>query len=177
MKILFWLVSIALILFNALLSFFFVLASAVGGYSGTFGVIYDAINVLGSFTTVVGLVGFVLGILAYRKGNLKKAFIWTLVGTIYAVVLYGSAIVLDEVHTIYWDKEYEASLVETFGEDWNTPSNYSEIYDSYERILNMYYAAMANEFTAEQLSNTGELWGSEMMVPYYGNNKPHLLRQ
>ena len=169
MKILFWIISIFLILINVVLSFVFALAGALGGYGGTFGTIYNVINTMGSFSVVVGIVGFVFGILAYRKGNLKKAFLLSLAGTIYAVVLFGSAFVLDEVHTIYWDKEYEASLVETFGEDWNSPSNYSEIYDSYERILNMYYAALTNEFTVEQLSSNGELWGSEMMIPYYGN--------
>ena len=103
MKIVFWLVSIFLILVNAVLSFVFALAGALGGYSGTFGTIYDAINTMGSFSIVVGIIGFILGIFAYRKGNLKKAFLLSLVGTIYAVVLLGSSFVLDAVHTKYYN--------------------------------------------------------------------------
>lgn len=169
MKILFWIVSILLILLNMTLSFVFLLASAVGGYAGTFGVIYDVINFIGRFTVILGLIGFVFGILAYRKGNLKKAFICSMAATIFAFVLIGSLYVLDGVHTIKMNNDHDDYLVEMFGENWNAPSNFSEIDDNYEAILNMYYVAIKNEWTADQLNST-ELYGMHTMIPYYGNN-------
>ncbi|MBR5795978.1 MAG: hypothetical protein IKY26_07515 [Erysipelotrichaceae bacterium] len=170
MKILFWLLAIGLIPVNLFLTFFFVLSGAVGGYSGTFGTIYDVLGVMGHATIVIGIIGIILGIIAYKKENFKKAIVLAIMGTIYGLVLVGSMLVLDSVHTGVSNTEYDNELVEIFGENWDSSSNYSELCDSHERLLNMVYVAVKEEWSPDELNQSGELWGIGTIVTAYGDN-------
>ena len=77
---------------------------------------------------------------------------------------------LDVVHTHKSNVDYDNKLVEIYGENWVTPSNYSEIPDGYERVLNMMYEAVKEQWTQEGFGNNGELWGVDTMIPYYGES-------
>lgn len=170
MKILFWLLAIILVPVNVYLTFFFLLSGAVGGYSGTLGVILDILGIMGHATIIISIVGLIVAIIFYKKGQLKKAFLCVIAGTIYGLALVGSMLLLDVIHNEKYNADYENKLVEIFGENWDAPSNYSEIPDGYERVLNMMYVAVKEQWTQEEFGKTGELWGVETMIPYYGDN-------
>jgi len=62
---------------------------------------------MGHATIIFGVVGLIVAIIAYKKGQLKKAFLCVIAGTIYALALIGSMLLLDVVHTHKSNEDYD----------------------------------------------------------------------
>lgn len=169
MKILFWILTVLMIPVYLVCSFFFDMSGHIGGYGGPIGTVADIVCLLGSFTIVVGIIGLVLGIVWFvKKNQTKQAFLFTLMGLIYALVLFGCLFALEGVHDRQMDADIDERYREKFGENWDEPSNFSDIPEHYAFILNQCYVVVTECWPEEEIRSTNLNMYS--MPEYYGEN-------
>ena len=137
MKILFWVFAIVSVLIGAFVSMIGYFANGLE-LAGT--AIGDVVYVAGMFSTAVSIVCVVLGIIKLRKGNVKKAVAFALVGVIYSVVMLAGMYIDEAVHTKLMEKDIANRKEEMYGENWDSAPAIEEIPELYAEVLNEVYA-------------------------------------
>ena len=147
MKILFWLLAIASIplgFFMTIVSWF---AEGLDLSSTGIGVV---VCYAGMFSLVVSIVCAVLGIIKLRKGNVKKAVIFALVGVVYSVAILAGMCIDEAVHSVRMDRDIAAREEEMYGEGWNSAPAIEGIPKLYQEVLNKFYVAVRDEWSRDQ---------------------------
>ena len=162
MKILFWILAILSIpagLFMSVVCYF------SSGLGLTFTIVGDVVYIFGMFAAVVSIVCMVLGIIKLRKGNVKKAVTFALVGLLYSALILGGIYGDDAVDTMLMKKDIAKRNDELYGENWNTPSAIEGIPERYQEELNKFYVAVRDEWPSDQLMDLCAV----AMQEYYGD--------
>ena len=162
MKILFWLLAIVSLPLGCFMSIVAWFAGGLGLAGTTIG---EIVNFAGMFSLVVSVVCVVLGILKLRRKDVKKAVLFALVGVAYSVVILGGIYLDEAVHTMQYERDLANRNEQTYGENWDAPPAIEGIPELYQEELNKFYAAVRNEWSADQLVDLN----AEEMANYYGD--------
>lgn len=162
MKILFWLLAILSIPVGFFMSF---CSFAIQGLGLASNIIGDVVCIAGMLSVIVSVICMVWGVILLRKKNAKKAVFVALSGLVYSGLILAGIYIGDAVDTMQHNKRIAEEEVRLYGENWDAPSGIEGIPESYERILNKYYAVVRDEWPAENLMEFGAL----SMPDYYGD--------
>lgn len=162
MKILFWALTILLIPVGLFVSFISYVARELGLYGTNFG---EAVCIAGMVALVVCVICGGLGIVKLRKGNVKRALTFVLIGVIYCGIIGGLMVVDEVVHTKQLEDDIENRNEELYGENWNSPPAVEGIPGHYEELLNKFYAVVRDAWPAEELMMLGVV----SMAEHYGD--------
>ena len=162
MKILFWILAIASIPFSFFMS---VVSWAADGLDLAGTRLGEVVNIAGMFSAVVSIVCVVLGIIKLRKGKVKKAVIFALVGVVYSVVILGGMYLDEALHTVQFEKDLADYYDQTYGENWDAPPNIEGIPELYQEMLNKFYVVVRDEWTSDQMTDMS----TTEMEKYYGD--------
>ena len=163
MKILFWILAIVSIAAGAFISLVSSMADGLG-LAGT--AIGDVVYAAGTVSAVVSIVCVVLGIIVLRKGNVKKAVAFALVGVAYPLIVLAGMYVDEAVHTSLMEKDIADRKDEMYGENWDAAPVISDIPELYVEVLNEVYAIAKDELD-------GDLMGFGVVsMPNYYNGAP-----
>ena len=161
MKILFLVFAIVSVLIGAFVSMIGYFANGLG-LAGT--AIGDVMYVAGMFSAAVSIVCVVLGIIKLRKGNVKKAVAFALVGVIYSVVMLAGMYIDEAVHTKLMEKDIANRKEEMYGENWDSAPAIEEIPELYAEVLNEVYAMAKDQLDGDLMG-----FGVVSMPEYYGD--------
>lgn len=162
MKVLFWIVAVLSIPVGLVGSLFSRFAHGIG-VSGT--AMGDVLLILGMFSVLVSIGGIVLGIIKLRKGNVKKAVAFALLGIIYPVVLGGAGLIENAVYGMLLERDIDNRNEQIYGENWDAPPAIEGIPELYQEVLNQLYVAVGESWPAENLMDFGIM----PMADYYGD--------
>ena len=162
MKILFWLLAILSIPVGLFMSIVCYATEGLGLYGSTLGQI---VCFFGMASVVVSIIGIVLGIKNLRKGDRKKAILFALMGTLYSGLILGEMYISDAIDTAKMDREIAARDAQLYGENWDAAPAIEGIPQSYQNVLNKYYAIVRDTWPAEELMDIGAVG----MADYYGD--------
>ena len=162
MKILFWILAIASLLAGLFMSFVSWISEGLGFY---YGIISHIFCYAGMFSVVVSIVCMVLGIIKLRKGNVKKAVIFALVGMAYSGVILASMYIADAVDTVQMDRDIAQRDEQMYGEGWDSAPAIDGIPEPYQEMLNKFYVAVRDEWPSDQMMDIA----TTQMENYYGN--------
>ena len=162
MKILFWLLAILSIPVGLFMSIVCYASEGLGLYSSTMAHI---VHYMGMASVVVSILGIVLGIKNLRKGNVKKAILFALMGTLYSGLVLGEMYIGDAIHSVKMSREIAARIEQLYGENWDSAPAIEGIPQSYQNVLNKYYAIVRDTWPAEELMDIGAVG----MADYYGD--------
>ena len=160
MKFLFWLLAVLSIPVGLFVT---IVSSASHGLGLAGGMLGETVCFLGMLSIGVCLVGIVLGIIKLRKGNVKKAILFALMGTIYSAAIIGGMYLEDAVDTVQMNADIAKRDAQLYGEDWNDPPVMEGIPKHYWEYLNKTYAMVRDRWPGE------EMYGMLTMPPYYGD--------
>ena len=131
MKILFWIFAILSISVSLFVSFICYMIHGLG-FAGTgFGAV---VCVAGMLALVVCVIGVVLGVVKLRKGNVKKAIAFALVGVVYSGIIIAGIYIDDAADTMLLEKDIAARNDQLYGENWNAPPAIEGIPELYQEI-------------------------------------------
>lgn len=162
MKILFLVLAILSILVGYFISFTCYMDYGLGLAGTGFG---EVVLIAGIFLLVVCIADMILGIVALRRGKVKKAIAFALVGVLYSAVILGGYLIDDAVHTKQLEKSIAQREEQMYGEGWDSPSAIEGIPELYQEVLNEYYAVVRDRWSADQLMDLGAV----SMADYYGD--------
>ncbi len=162
MKILFWILAIASLPFGFFMSVVSCFADGLGLALTQFG---DVVNIAGMFSVVVSIVCAVLGMIKLRKGNVKKAVIFALVGVAYSGIILAGMYIDEAVHTVMMERDIAAREEEMYGEGWDSAPAIDGIPELYQEMLNKFYVAVRDEWPSDQMMDIA----ATQMENYYGN--------
>ena len=162
MKILFWILAITSLPVGLFMSFVSWVAESLG-LSGTgIGVI---VCYAGMFSVVVSIVCAVLGMIKLRKGNVKKAVIFALVGVAYSGIILGGMYIDEAVHAVMMDRDIAARDEAMYGEGWDSAPAIDGIPELYQEVLNKFYVAVRDEWPRDQIVDVA----TTEMAGYFGD--------
>ena len=162
MKILFWILTILSLFAGLFMSFVSWMSEGLGFY---YGIISHIFCYAGMFSVVVSIVCMVLGIIKLRKGNVKKAVIFALVGMAYSGVILASMYIADAVDTVQMDRDIAQRDEQMYGEGWDSAPAIDGIPKLYQEMLNKFYVAVRDEWPSDQMMDIA----TTQMENYYGN--------
>ena len=162
MKFLFWILAILSVpvgLFVSIISY----ATYGLGLTGTaFG---DVVCIVGVPAVVVCVACTVFGIIKLRKGDLKKACVFALVGVIYCAIIGVGMVVDTLVDNVQLKNLVEELNNEQFGEGWDSPPAIEGIPELYQEVLNKFYATVCSRSNGDVLMDLGAV----PMAEHYGD--------
>ena len=161
MKILFWILAIASVLAGLFISVVGHFSYGLGLY---FGVVGKVACIAGMLSAAVCVICAVLGIIKLRKGDMKKAIVFVVVGLLYCGVTFGGMMLDELVYGIRLENSIEDRKEQMYGEDWNSAPAIEGIPELYQEMLNEVYALVRDENT-ENLMEFGLVALSE----HYGD--------
>ena len=162
MKVFIWILSILSICVGLFLSIVSYVSHGLGLDGTAFG---EVVCFMGIFALVVCIVGAVLGIIKLRKGNVKKAFAFVLMGLGYCAALGACMWIDDAVHTMLLEKRVAELNEQQYGENWDSAPAVEGIPVLYQEVLNKFYAVVRDRWTADRLMDLGVV----SMPDYYGD--------
>lgn len=162
MKFLFWILAVLSLPVGLFMSFFSYLVDGLG-FTGTgFG---KVVCIIGIPAFAVCIVCTVLGIIRFRKGNVKKALTAVLIGLGYCAAIVAGFAIDEAVDTLLLEKSIADRKEQMYGKNWNAAPAIDGIPKRYQEVLNQYYAVVRDEWPADQLINLGAV----SMADYYGD--------
>lgn len=161
-KVLFWIFGIVSLIAGFYMTLIGAFANGLGLYGTGVGQIFC---VLAMFSVVVSVVGVVLGIIKLRKGNMKKALLFALLGVIYAIVMIAAMFLDDAVHSVQLERDIAARNEQLYGEGWDSAPAIEGIPKLYQEALNKFYAVVRDRWPADQLMDLAAM----AMPDYYGD--------
>lgn len=168
MTILYTITSIALIFVYLFSGMTFWASDLSGSLAGTMRVIYQIVTTLGILTTPVGLIGLGFGWYFRKKERMKYSILSTFAGFIMIMAVSLFSLLLNSLGGNALNRSLEAALRERYGEDWNAPSNYEELPETYQLILDKEYVAARERWDRDALIEREHL--SWKIPAYYGEN-------
>ena len=162
MKILFWLLAILSIPVGLFMSFICYLSEGLGLYRSTVGQI---LCYLGMASVVVSIIAIVLGVKKLRKGDVKKAILLVLMGILYSGVILGGIYIDEAVDSVLHNRSIAQHDAQLYGENWDAAPAIEGIPQSYQTVLNKYYAIVRDTWPGEELMGIGAV----AMADYYGD--------
>lgn len=162
MKLLFWILAILSIPASLFVSFVCYLSHGLD-LAGT--AIGEVVFIAGMLSLIISIICTVVGIINLRKGNVKSAIVFVLMGIIYTCIIIGGYYLDDAVHTKRLAKDIAERNNQLYGENWNSPAVYDEIPLLYQEELNKFYVAVRDLWPSDQLMDLGAVSMSE----YYGD--------
>lgn len=162
MKILFLVLAILSILVGYFISFTCYMDYGLGLAGTGFG---EVVLIAGIFLLVVCIADMIMSIVALRRGKVKKAIAFALVGVLYSAVILGGYLIDDAVHTKQLEKSIAQREEQMYGEGWDSPSAIEGIPELYQEVLNEYDAVVRDRWSADQLMDLGAV----SMADYYGD--------
>ena len=161
MKVLFWILAVVSIPVGWFMTAVSVLGHGLGLYGTGFGMI---MYFTGMFSVVVSVICAVVGFLKLRKGNVKKAVIFALVGVLYSGIMLGGLYIDDAVHTVRMERDIAAREEQMYGEGWDAAPAIEGIPELYQEILNKVYVTVRDKWPSDQLMELA----LTAMVEHYG---------
>ena len=162
MKILFWLLAVLSIPVGLFISFTCFLSEGLGLYSSIAGQI---LCFFGMASVVVSIIGIVLGIKKMRKGDVKNAFLFALLGILYSGAILAGIYIDEAVDSILLDRSIAQYNEQLYGENWDAAPAIEGIPQSYQTVLNKYYVIVRDTWPGEELMDIGAV----AMADYYGD--------
>lgn len=161
MRILFWILAILSIptgLFMTIVGYF-------GGGLGLYSTVVErTMYILSMLSLFVSIVCDVLGIIKLRRGNVKKAVLFALVGVVYFVMILVGMFICDAVDSVRMERDIAERNEQMYGEGWDAAPAIEGIPKLYQEVLNKYYAVVRDRWSAEELMDLGAVG----MADYYG---------
>lgn len=161
MKILFWVLAIVSIPIGWFMTAVSVMSHGLG-LSGTG--IGEVVCVAGMFSIGVSIICMVLGIIKLRKGKVKKAVVFALVGVLYSGIILGGMYIDDAVHTIRMERDIAAWDNQMYGEGWDAAPAIEGIPELYQEILNKAYVVVRDKWPSDRMMDLP----LTAMVEHYG---------
>ena len=162
MKILFWILAILSIPVGLFVSFICYVIHGLG-FAGTgFG---EVVCVAGMLALVVSVIGVVFGVIKLRKGNVKKAIAFALVGVVYSGIMIAGIYIDDVANTMQLEKDIAERNDQLYGENWNAPPAIDGIPELYQEVLNKFYVAVRDEWPRDQIVDVA----TTEMAGYFGD--------
>ena len=162
MKILFWVIAIVSIPVGWFMTAVSFLSHGLGLCGTGIGQI---VCILGIASVVVSIVCAVLGIIKLRKGNVKKAVVFALVGVLYSGIILGGMFLDDAVHTMLMERDIAARDEQIYGKDWDAAPAIEGIPELYQEVLNKFYVAVRDEWPRDQIIDVA----TTEMESYFGD--------
>ena len=162
MKILFWILAIVSIPVGFYMTIIGYFADGLDLYSTWFGQVVD---ILAMFSLLVSIVCAVLGIIKLRKGNVKKAVLFALVGVAYSVMTLAGMFIDEAAGSILMARDLVERNEQMYGEGWDDAPNIEGIPEPYQEVLNKFYVVVRDEWPADQLVDLAAL----TMAEHYGD--------
>ena len=162
MKILFWILAVLSLPVGCFISFVCHFAHGLDLYWTGFGLV---VCILGMLSLVVCIIGIVLGAIKLRRGQMKKAFGFVLMGVIYSGIIFGGLVVDDALYSMRLNKAIEAQDEQMYGENWNDPPAIEGLPEQYQKLLNKFYVMVRDQWPADKLMELGAV----SMAEHYGD--------
>ena len=162
MKVLAWILAVAMIPVGLFASVIFYVSFSLGLSAGSVGGVLCLVGIL---SAVICIVGSVLGIKQLRRGNVKKAFAWILAGAVFIGIISAGLGICDVLNTKRVANIVAAEQAQLYGENWDAPPAMEGIPENCVELMNQYYAIIKNEWPAEELN----VVNSVAMADYYGD--------
>ncbi len=168
MTILYTITSIVLIFVYLFSGVSFWAADISGSLIGTMQIIYRIVTTLGILTAPVGIIGVGFGFYFRKKENMKASILSTFAGFLMILAVSLCYLLLNSLGGNALNASLSAALREAYGENWDSPSNYEELPETYQLLLDKEYVAARDHWDRDALMAQEHL--SWRMPAYYGDN-------
>lgn len=168
MTILYTITSILLIVVYLFSGMSFWASDLSGSLTGVMQTVYRTLTTLGILTTPIGIIGVGFGFYFRKKENMRASVLSTFAGFLMILAVSLLILLLNSFGGNAMNASLEAALREGYGEDWNAPSNYEELPETYQLILDKEYVAAREQWDRDALIEREHL--SWKIPAYYGEN-------
>ena len=146
MKILFWILAIISVPVGLFMSTVCWAAEGLDLAGTPFG---DVVCFIGMFSVIVSIVCAVLGVLKLRKGDVKKAVVFALVGVAYSGIIVAGMYIDEAAHTVLMERDTAEHNEQMYGENWDAAPAIDGIPELYQEVLNKFYVAVRDEWSRD----------------------------
>ena len=168
MKALYVIISILLCVVYIFASLLFYVTDISYSLTGTLQIVYRVFTALGTLVAPLGIVGVILGFRYRKREQSRKALLYTFGGFLMIMGVSLCFLFLNSFGGNWVNRSLYAALQQHYGEDFDAPSNYEELPETYQIILDKKYVVVRDRWDRDALMEREHL--SWKMPQFYGEN-------
>lgn len=168
MKVLYIITSILLCLVYIMASIVFYVTDISNSLSGNIQIIYRAFAAIGTLIAPLGIFGVIMGFRYRKRDDSSRALLCTFGGFILILGLSVCYALFNSLGGNLVNESLRTALEQDYGEDWDAPSNYEQLPETYQVILDKKYVVVRDRWDRDALIQREHL--SWKLPEFYGEN-------
>lgn len=168
MKVMYIITSILLCVVYIMASIVFYVTDISYSLAGNMQIIYRALAAIGTLIAPLGILGVILGFRFRKRDDGKRALLCTFGGFIMILGLTVCYALFNSFGANLVNESLRAALEQDYGEDWDAASNYEQLPETYQVILDKKYVVVRDRWDRDALIHREHL--SWKLPEFYGEN-------
>lgn len=168
MKILYIITSILLCVVYIMASIVFYVTDISYSLTGNIQIIYRVFAAIGTLIAPLGILGVILGFRFRKREETQKSLLCTFGGFIMILGLTLCYALFNSFGANLVNESLRAALERDYGEDWDATSNYEQLPETYQVILDKKYVVVRDRWDRDAMIHREHL--SWKLPEFYGEN-------
>ena len=168
MKILYIITSILLCVVYIMASIVFYATDISYSLTGNIQIIYRVLATIGTLIAPLGIFGVIMGFRFKKREEPQKSLLCTFGGFIMILSLTVCYALFNSLGANLVNESLRAALEQDYGEDWDAASNYEQLPESHQVILDKKYVVVRDRWDRDALMHREHL--SWKLPEFYGEN-------